>query len=92
MTTKEKLLAAKLLKLAAERFHEDSCTDMDADILDLVGFTAEEEKALLKDHCKLQNWDPKGEEFRNIQIDHFMDLMASKLEEDSTRGGKIGPY
>lgn len=83
MTRAEKLLASRLLEMAAAEFHEHGCNDVDAKMFEgmLPG-----EVAWLVEHFNIW-WanlnDSEPQDFKLIEIrdDWWMDYLAHRLGE-----------
>lgn len=52
MNTKEKLIAAKMLETASDKFSNHGCNDVDDDFWD--GWTKEERQNFVKEFCNCQ--------------------------------------
>jgi len=91
MTAAEKCIASRLLDMAGERFHEDSCTDTDPELFDGLD---EDEIANLA--TGFNAWyrgdtgetcgDPDALErsVRQIQVDEWMGYMAAVVGRPAT--------
>ncbi len=78
MNYKERVLAAKLLKLSADEFGNHGCNDVDDDMYE--GWTLAERQQFVKE---FHDWNGDQEEYdpRHINLPDFclMDYLASKL-------------
>lgn len=79
MTYKERKLAADLLRLAADKFSNNICNDIDDELFE--GWTTEEKQQLAKDY---EDWNSDGRDYEEgdeICEDWIAMLaMAYKLE------------
>jgi len=83
MTRAEKILASRLLEVAAREFHEHSCNDMQPEMFEgmLPG-----EVAWLVEHfniwwANLNDFEPQDFKLIKIRDDWWMDYLAHRLGE-----------
>jgi len=84
MSPKLMIFAAKMLRMASDKYSNHICNDMDKRILDALGFTDEEKTALALEYSQWNENKAEPEDPIKFQWIHdtcWMDFLAHKLEE-----------
>jgi hypothetical protein len=89
LSPKERRLAAHLLNIAADKFSNHGCNDIDKETIDAPGFTDEEKVAFVREMVEW-NGDPEEmkdeitpKKFHNSMDWILMRFLADKLEKDA---------